>query len=277
MDLNEITKMYDFTGRTIVVTGGTGVLGGEMACALAGCGANVAIIDRNPAMADRFKARFEAAAGRVLVIESDVVYPERLKQAARQVMETFGGVYGLINAAGGNYPQATTSPDQPFFDLLPEALRFTFDLNILGAVFACQIFGRIMVEQGEGAIVNISSISSDRPITRVSMYSAAKAGVNNFTRWLAVYVTQAYGPNIRVNAIAPGFFLTEQNRFLLIDRDTGALTPRGQKVTEHTPMARFGQPAELVGAAFWLLSPASAFVTGAVIAVDGGFAAFSGV
>jgi len=183
----------------------------------------------------------------------------------------------LINAAGGNSPKATTSANLSFFDLPEDALRFVFDLNIVGTILPCQVFGQKMAERGAGVILNISSMNAFRPLTRIPAYSAAKAGVSNFTQWLAVHMAQEYSPDIRVNAIAPGFFLTAQNRFLLIDEQTGELTPRGRTIVEHTPMGRFGDPEELLGTVLWLLSPASAFVNGVVVPVDGGFSAFSGV
>jgi NAD(P)-dependent dehydrogenase (short-subunit alcohol dehydrogenase family) len=277
MDYTELSKMYDFTGRSVVITGGAGILGGEMACALVGCGASVAIIDRDPAMAERLMHRFETSIGEAIVVYGDVLKPETLQQTAEKIIETFGRIDGLINAAGGNNPGATTNPNQSFFDLPPEALRFVFDLNLLGTILPSQIFGKYMVAQGEGVILNISSMNAFRPLTRIPAYSAAKAGVSNFTQWLAVHMAQEYSPHIRVNAIAPGFFLTEQNRFLLTDQETGALTARGQSIISHTPMGRFGAPEDLLGTVLWLLSPASAFVTGVVVPVDGGFSAFSGV
>ncbi|MCK6629444.1 MAG: SDR family oxidoreductase [Anaerolineae bacterium] len=277
MDFAELNQMYNFTGRSIVITGGAGILGGEMACALVGCGASVAIIDRDPALAERLMHRFETSIGEAIVVYGDVLKPETLQQAAEKVIDTFGRIDGLINGAGGNNPRATTNPNQSFFDLPPEALRFVFDLNLLGTILPSQIFGKYMIEQGEGVILNISSMNAFRPLTRIPAYSAAKAGVSNFTQWLAVHMAQEYSPRIRVNAIAPGFFLTEQNRFLLTDKETGELTARGQSIIAHTPMNRFGSPEDLLGTMLWLLSPASAFVTGVVVPVDGGFSAFSGV
>jgi NAD(P)-dependent dehydrogenase (short-subunit alcohol dehydrogenase family) len=277
MNLNELTKMYDFAGKTAVITGGAGILGGEMACALVGCGANVAIVDLDPSLADRLMPRLEAGPGRVIVLGTNVLNPEILEQTAQQVVETFGRVDCLINGAGGNNPRATTGPDQSFFELPPDALRFVFDLNIIGTILPSQAFGKYMAEQGEGVILNISSMNALRPLTRIPAYSAAKAAVSNFTQWLAVHIAQEYSPNIRVNAIAPGFFLTSQNKFLLIDEATGELTPRGQSIIDHTPMGRFGDPEDLLGAVLWLISPASGFVTGVVVPIDGGFLAFSGV
>jgi NAD(P)-dependent dehydrogenase (short-subunit alcohol dehydrogenase family) len=183
----------------------------------------------------------------------------------------------LINGAGGNKPAATTNPEQPFFDLPVDALRWVFDLNLMGTILSSQVFGKLMAGQKSGVILNISSMNAFRPLTRIAAYSAAKAGVANFTQWLAVHMAQEYSPDIRVNAVAPGFFLTDQNRFLLTKKETGVLTPRGQSIINHTPMGRFGAPDDLVGTVLWLLSPASAFVTGIVVPVDGGFSAFSGV
>jgi NAD(P)-dependent dehydrogenase (short-subunit alcohol dehydrogenase family) len=278
MDLAELTRSYDFCGRTIVVTGATGILGGEMACALVGCGANVAMLDRN---LDPAKGLLDLmgpdGASRAAVVAGDVLDRDSLQRACDIVLQRFGRVDGLINGAGGNSPKATTSKDQSFFDLSPDALRWVFDLNIVGTILPSQVFGRVMTNQGDGVILNVSSMNAFRPLTRIAAYSAAKAGVNNFTQWLAVHLAQEYSPRIRVNAIAPGFFLTRQNEFLLVDKATGGMTQRGQQILSHTPMGRFGTPTDLLGAVLWLLSPASAFVTGAVIPVDGGFAAFSGV
>jgi NAD(P)-dependent dehydrogenase (short-subunit alcohol dehydrogenase family) len=197
--------------------------------------------------------------------------------AHERVLSAFGRVDILVNGAGGNQPLATTGADRSFFDLDEEALRRVFDLNLMGAILPSQVFGRTMAARGSGVILNISSMNALRPLTRIPAYSAAKAGVSNFTQWLAVHMAQEHGPGIRVNAIAPGFFLTEQNRFLLTDRETGALTARGQAIISHTPQARFGVPEDLLGAVRWLLSPAASFVTGVVIPIDGGFSAFSGV
>jgi NAD(P)-dependent dehydrogenase (short-subunit alcohol dehydrogenase family) len=281
MDLTEVTLTYNFTGHTVVITGGAGILGGEMACALVGCGANVAVLDRDPKLADRLIERVKMiekpGIGRLAVVYGDVLKKETLLQAEEIVRAELGAADALINAAGGNRPTATTSADLSFFDLPDDALRGVFDLNLLGTIIPSQVFGRGMAERGEGTILNISSMSAFRPLTRVLGYSAAKAGISNFTQWLAVHMAQEYSPRIRVNAIAPGFFLTEQNRYLMTDKVTGELTPRGKAVIAHTPMGRFGSPDELLGAVLWLLSPAASFVTGVVIPIDGGFDAFSGV
>jgi NAD(P)-dependent dehydrogenase (short-subunit alcohol dehydrogenase family) len=276
MNHNELIKLYDFSGRSIVITGGTGVLCSAMAGALVGCGANVAIIARTPAKGDALLSHMSGP-GRAIIVEGDALKPDTLEKGARQVLDEFGHIDGLINGAGGNNPQATTRPDLTFFDLPEAALRYVFDVNLLGTILPCQVFGRQMADQGEGVILNISSMSAIRPLTRVIGYSAAKAGVSNFTQWLAVYLSQQYSPRIRVNALAPGFFVSEQNRKMLIDEDTGELTSRGHSIIAHTPMGRFGEPEDLLGAALWLLSPAASFVTGIVVPVDGGFSAYGGV
>jgi NAD(P)-dependent dehydrogenase (short-subunit alcohol dehydrogenase family) len=277
MDLQTVTQWYDFTGRTVVITGGAGILGGEFACMLVGCGANVAILDRDPSLADRLLDRLGCGPGCSAVVYADVLKRETLIKAEETIEAEFGPIDTVINAAGGNNPRATTSPDLSFFDLPEEALRFVFDLNIVGTMLPCQVFGRGMADRDKGVILNISSMNAFRPLTRIPAYSAAKAGVSNFTQWLAVHMAQEYSTGIRVNAIAPGFFLTAQNRFLLTEEATGALTPRGRTILDHTPMDRFGDPEDLMGTVLWLLSPASSFVTGVVVPVDGGFSAFSGV
>lgn len=277
MNLNELNQLYNFKNKTAVVTGGTGVLGGEIACALVGCGANVVVLDRNPNLPDALKQPLDAGPGKYMVAYADVLDRALLESARETIAAAFGDIHFLINAAGGNHPQATTNPERAFFDLPREALDFVFDLNLVGTILPSQVFGRAMAERGEGVILNLSSMSAFTPLTRIPAYSAAKAGVSNFTQWLAVHMAQEYSPHIRVNALAPGFFLTKQNRFLLTDEQTGELTPRGKQIIAHTPMGRFGNPEDLLGTVLWLLSPASAFVTGIVVPVDGGFSAFSGV
>jgi NAD(P)-dependent dehydrogenase (short-subunit alcohol dehydrogenase family) len=277
MNFEELSRLYDFGGKSVVITGGAGILGGEMACALVGCRASVAILDRDPEMAQRLVHRIPTGAGRYIIVYADVMDRGKLEAARDRILAEFGRVDALINAAGGNNPKATTAPDAPFFDLPAEALDAVLDLNLLGTVLPSQVFGKVMAGQKGGVILNISSMNALRPLTRIPAYSAAKAAVSNFTQWLAVHMAQEYSPEIRVNAIAPGFFLTEQNRFLLTEKGTGALTARGKRILEHTPMGRFGAPEDLLGAVLWLLSPASAFVTGAVVPVDGGFNAYSGV
>jgi len=278
MDLQTVNQLYDFTGRTVVITGGAGVLASEIACALVGCNANVVILDRDMQLAEKVIERFPSnMVGRGVRVYADVLNNELLHQALETINTEFGTVDILINGAGGNHPSATTKPELPFFDLPVDALRHVGDLNLLGTILPCPVFGRSMAERGEGVILNISSMNAFRPLTRIPAYSAAKAAVTNFTQWLAVHMAQEYSPSIRVNAIAPGFFLTEQNRFLLTDKETGGLTARGQAIINHTPQGRFGTPEDLLGATLWLISPAAAFVTGVVVPIDGGFSAFSGV
>ncbi len=276
MDLTSIQKSYDFSGRAAVVTGGAGVLCSVMCRALAGAGAKVAILDLAPDPARGLAEGIVATGGEAISLVCNVLERESVEAAAREVVAAFGRVDILVNGAGGNKPQATTNAEQPFFDLPAEALRRVFDLNLAGTILPSQVFGRIMAQQKEGVIVNISSMNAFRPLTRIPAYSAAKAGVSNFTQWLAVHMAQEYSADIRVNAIAPGFFVGEQNRGLLLNAD-GSLTPRGQSIIGHTPQGRFGTPDDLVGTLLWLASPASAFVTGIVVPVDGGFSAFSGV
>ncbi len=277
MDSAQLAHLYDFSGKTIVVTGGTGILGREMALTLVGCGANVAILGRNMDAAKRILDLMGPRASQAVAVQADVVSQDSLREAAKTIKSRFGTIYGLLNAAGGNKPLATTSPNLSFFDLPADAVRDVFDLNLMGTVLPTQVFGKMMAEKGEGVILNVSSMSAIRPLTRVMAYSAAKAAVDSFTQWLAVHMARGYSAKIRVNAIAPGFFLTQQNKFILTDEKTGELTARGNSIIEHTAMGRFGQPEDLLGAVLWLLSPASEFVTGIVVPVDGGFSAFGGV
>jgi NAD(P)-dependent dehydrogenase (short-subunit alcohol dehydrogenase family) len=277
MNLDELSRQYNFSGQAAVVTGGGGALGGEIARALAGCRASVAVLDLDREAGERLVRDIDAAGGRAMAVTADVLKRETLEWAAREIRSRWGRVDILVNAAGGNSPEATTGLGKPFFDLPEEALRFVTDLNVLGTVFPCQVFGKVMAEANAGAILNISSMNAFRPLTRIAAYSAAKAAVSNFTQWLAVHMAREYSAAIRVNALAPGFFMTEQNRFLLVDKATGGLTERGRSIIAHTPMGRFGSPEDLVGAALWLLSPLARFVTGVVLPVDGGFAAYSGV
>lgn len=270
-------KLYDFSGQTVVVTGGAGVLCAAMCRALASLHANVAVLDLNPQAAQCVANEICSAGGNAIGLECNVLDKTSIESAAQKILALFNRVDILINGAGGNKPQATTNAENCFFDLPVDALHWVIDLNLLGTILPSQIFGRIMAEQKSGVILNITSMNACRPLTRIPAYSAAKAGVSNFTQWLAVHMAQEYSACIRVNAIAPGFFLTEQNRFLLTDKDSGKLTARGGSIIAHTPMNRFGTPEDLLGATMWLVSPAAAFVTGTVIPIDGGFSAFSGV
>ncbi|MEO5887189.1 MAG: SDR family oxidoreductase [Anaerolineales bacterium] len=278
MNLDEFKSLYDLTGRTILVTGGTGVLAREMILTFVGCNANVVILSRNQDLAKQLIEEISTdTSGRAIHVYGDVLKVETLHQAQETIQSEFGSLDILINSAGGNHPSAMTSADLSFFDLPLDAIRHVSDLNLLGTILPCQIFGRDMAERGEGVILNVSSLSAFRPLTRIPAYSAAKAAISNFTQWLAVHMAQNYSPRIRVNAIAPGFFITNQNRFILTEKDSGHLSARGKSVIAHTPMNRFGTPEDLLGTTMWLISPASAFVTGVVIPIDGGFSAFSGV
>jgi NAD(P)-dependent dehydrogenase (short-subunit alcohol dehydrogenase family) len=277
MNRDDLIAMYDFTGKTFAVTGGAGALGGDVVVALANCGANVMILDLRLGGVPAIKERLGPRAGQVDAVEVNVMNRDSLAAAGEIIKERFGVLYGLVNAAGGNSPQATVSPAMSFFDIPEEGMRFVLDLNILGTVIPCQVLTPQMVEAGEGVILNYSSMNAYRPLTNIAAYSASKAAITNFTAWLAVHLAQNYSGKMRVNAIAPGFFLGEQNRFLVQDQETGGWTPRGQRIVDHTPMGRFGDPQDLLGCVLWLLSPASSFVTGITVPVDGGFSAYAGV
>lgn len=277
MNRDDLMALYDFSGKTFAVTGGGGALGGDVVVALAGCGANVMILDRNMTGLAGIQERLGARASQVDGVQVDVMNRDSLAAAGEAIKQRFGLLYGLVNAAGGNSPRATVSPTMSFFDIPEEGMRFVLDLNILGTVMPCQVLAPQMVETGEGVILNYSSMNAYRPLTNIAAYSAAKAGITNFTSWLAVHLAQNYSGKIRVNAIAPGFFLGEQNRFLVQDQETGQWTARGQRIVDHTPMGRFGEPEDLLGCVLWLLSPASSFVTGITVPVDGGFSAYAGV
>jgi NAD(P)-dependent dehydrogenase (short-subunit alcohol dehydrogenase family) len=270
-------NLFDVSGQTVAITGGTGVLGAALARGLAAQGMRVAVLGRSAEKGQQIVSRIRTDGGEAHFVEIDVVNKASCQQAVAEVLEKFGGIEALINGAGGNRPEATVTAERSFFDLDDDALREVIDLNALGTILPSQLFGRQMAEQQSGSIVNISSMTALRPLTRVAGYGVAKAAVSNFTQWLAVYMCQHVGSRVRVNAVAPGFFLTEQNRDMLTERGTGNLTDRGRTIIQHTPMGRFGEPDELLGTVQWLLSPASRFVTGIVVPVDGGFSAFAGV
>ena len=270
-------RSFAIKGQVAAVTGGGGVLGGSMARELAAHGAKVAVLDLFEEAAERVAKDIRDAGGEALAVSADVLKVDSMQAAAERVASKLGPVDILVNGAGGNKKEATTSDELSFFDIPADALRFVIDLNLLGTVLPSQVFGRAMGKKGGGTIVNISSMNSFRPLTRIMGYSAAKAAINNFTQWLAVHLAQNVCRDIRVNAIAPGFFETAQNKFLLRDEKSGELTARGRQIIDHTPMGRFGDPEDLLGTLLWLVSPASRFVTGIIVPVDGGFSAFSGV
>jgi NAD(P)-dependent dehydrogenase (short-subunit alcohol dehydrogenase family) len=269
--------LFDISGKVAVITGGGGILCGAIARGLARRGVKVAVLDVKEDAAREVAEAIGSSGGEALPVAVDVLDVSSVRAGRDTVVGHFGTVDFLINGAGGNHPKASTSPEVDFFDLPIDAVRWVSDLNFLGTFIPCQVFGKDIAERGEGVILNVGSMNAIRPLTRVPAYSAAKAAVTNFTQWLAVHFSLNYSKKIRVNAIAPGFFLTHQNRYLLTDEKTGELTPRGKAIISHTPMDRFGNPEDLIGTVAWLLSPASAFVHGAVIPVDGGCSAYSGI
>ena len=277
MDKTYLNDLFGLEGKVAAVTGGGGVLCGAMSRALGRVGVKVAVLDLFLEAAQKVVDDITAAGGEAIAIKCDVLDKASIETAAETVVAAFGTVDILINGAGGNKAQATTSAETPFFDLPSDAVQWVFNLNFIGTLLPSQVFGKLMAEKQAGVILNMSSMNAFQPLTRIPAYSAAKAAVSNFTQWLAVHLNQEYSPNIRVNALAPGFFLTEQNRFLLTDEATGDLTPRGQQIIDHTPMGRFGTPDDLISTTLWLLSDGASFVTGIVVPVDGGFSAFSGV
>ena len=267
---------FDLGGKVAALTGGGGVLCGAMAKGLAQAGAAAAILDIREDAAEKVATEIRKDGGKALAVKADVLDRKSVEAALARVLDELGRVDILINGAGGNSPKATTTSEMSLFDLPLEGVRWVFDLNFIGTFIPTQVFGKHFAEKGQGIILNVSSMAALRPLTRVPAYSAAKAAVTNFTQWLAVHVSQNCSREIRVNAIAPGFFLTEQNRFLLQD-EKGELTPRGKTIIDHTPMDRFGAPEDLLGTVLWLVSDASRFVHGIVVPVDGGFSAFGGV
>jgi NAD(P)-dependent dehydrogenase (short-subunit alcohol dehydrogenase family) len=268
---------FDHTDKVAVVTGGAGVLCKAIARAYANEGVKVAILDINEERAIAAAEEINTEGGKAEGVMCNVLDAGSVETALELVMKTFGKVDILVNGAGGNKKEATTSDTMDFFSIPADAIRWVFDLNCLGTIIPSQVFGQQMSRQGDGCILNVSSMNAFTPLTKIAAYSAAKAAVSNFTQWLAVHMAQNYTPKIRVNAIAPGFFLTEQNRFLLTDEKTGELTPRGQTISDHTPAGRFGDPDDLLSTVIWLTGPGARFVTGIVVPVDGGFSAFSGV
>lgn len=272
----------DLTGKVAVVTGGAGVLGAAMCRALAACGAKIAILGRDQAKADKLAAEITATGARAQGFSCNVLDRAALEATANAIAAEFGPCDILINGAGGNHPKGITDQEylntaeagSSFFDLDMEGFKFVFDLNLMGTLLPSQVFAKQMLGRAGCSIINISSMSAMKPLTKVAAYSGAKAAVSNFTQWLAVHLGQS---GIRVNALAPGFFITEQNHKLMLQED-GTYTPRAQKVIAQTPMRRFGEADELIGALLWLAeSKASGFVTGSIIAVDGGFSAYAGV
>ena len=273
----------DLKGKNCVITGGFGVIGMALTRGLAESGVNLAVIGRNPATPDKAKAIADEFGIKCIGISASVTDKQQLEAAREQIHTEIGKIDMLINCAGGNSPKATCSVEQmtkddaladTFYGLSMEGFQDVFDLNFIGTLLPTMVFTTDMIEAGKGNVLNISSMNSIRPLTKIPAYSAAKGSINNFTQWYAVHVAQM---GIRCNAIAPGFFLTNQNRFLLTDEQTGELKPRGKKIIANTPTHKFGEPEDLVGTMLYLLSDISSFVTGVVIPVDGGYAACGGV
>ena len=281
---SDILKRFDLSGKVAAITGGGGELCGAMAEALGALGVKVAVLDIKLEKAEARSLKVIQSGGEAKAFQCDVLDAPQVQSCYEAVCSSWGPPDYLINGAGGNDPRGTTSEEfqgpaessvptaQSFFNLDPAGFRYVFDLNFMSTFLMTKVFSKGMVEKGKGSIVNISSMSAFVPLTKVAAYSAAKAAVSNFTRWLAVHFSRT---GVRVNALAPGFFMTEQNRFLLVNQKTEELLPRGQKVIAHTPTGRFGQPDDLIGTLIWLLSDASSFVTGVVVPVDGGFSSYS--
>jgi NAD(P)-dependent dehydrogenase (short-subunit alcohol dehydrogenase family) len=268
-------QYFSLENKVIIVTGATGVLGASFVQGIASMGGKVVLIGRNEEVGNARAAEINAEGKEALFIKADVLSREDLETAKSAILKRFGKIDGIVNAAGGNLPEAVIAPDKDIFDIDIDGLKKAFDLNLFGTLLPVAIFGKEMQEAG-GSIVNISSMAAQSAITRVLGYSMAKAAIDNYTRFMCVETANRYGGKIRVNAIAPGFFITHQNRRLLTNED-GTFTARGEAVIRSTPFKRFGEPEELMGALIWLLSDASAFVSGEVICVDGGFHIFSGV
>ena len=268
--------LFSIKGKNALITGGTGVLGQVMCTGLASAGASVAILGRRKDAAEKLASEIKSSGGKAIAVSADVLNREQLLSARATIQKELGPIDILVNAAGGNMAGAVIPPDKNFFDLDLKAFEDVVDLNLMGTVLPTQVFTEDMVKKKKGVVINIASMASFRPLTRVVGYSVSKAAIENFTQWMSIEMAKKFGEGIRVNAISPGFFLTEQNRNLLTNPD-GSYTQRGQAAINQTPFARFGKPEELVGTLIWLCSDASAFVTGVNVPVDGGFNVFSGV
>lgn len=267
---------FDIRGQVAVITGGGGVICGAMAREMAKKGAKVALLDLFPEAAQRVADEINENGGEAIAVKANVLDRASLEAARDRVLEKFGRVDVLINGAGGNKKEATVSKELDFFHLDVNAFQWVFDLNVTGAVLTTMVFGELLAKQGSGNVINIASMATYHPLTNTVAYCGAKAAVANFTEWMATHFNQNYSTKIRVNAIAPGFLLTTQNRFLM-QKEDGTPTDRGQRVLNKTPMGRYGEPEEMAGPVIWLCSEAASFVNGAVIPVDGGFSAFWGI
>lgn len=276
MSASNPDPLFDLRDQVIVITGGGGVLPGALGRGLAARGARIVLLGRTLSKAQAIVTNIHEAGGQAIAIQGDVTERASLQAAADQTISAFGRIDHLINGAGGQRPGAIAMTADKFFDMSETDLRAVIDLNLMGTILPSQVFGAYLARQKQGSILNFSSLTTTRPLTRGVGYAAAKAAVDNFTKWLAITLAREISPRLRVNAIAPGFFVGEQNRAMLMN-ETGELTPRGQTIIAHTPMGRFGEPEELLSATIWLLSPGASLVTGIVVPIDGGFGAFSGV
>lgn len=274
--MSQTTGMFSLEGKVIVVTGGTGILGTSFVNAIIESGGKVAILNTNVLKGEMAIAAIKAKGGEAIAIAGSVLDEEKMKAARDIILGKYGKIDGLVNAAGGNVPEGVLKPENDVFDMNIEGMKKALDLNLWGTLVPVQVFGPVIAKTGNGSIVNISSVSPKRAITRVLGYSMGKAAVDIYTKWFALEMANRYGDAVRMNSIMPGFFLTDQNRALLTNPD-GSLTSRGDSIIRQTPFKRFGHPDELVGALIWLLSDASKFVTGMDIGVDGGFTINSGV
>ncbi len=269
-------QSFSLKDKVIVVTGGTGILGNSFVNAIVEAGGAVGILGRNADIANERADAINKNGGRAIALIADAMDEAQLIAARTKILDAFGKIDGLVNAAGGNMPDGVLQPEENIFKMKMDGMKKVLDLNLWGTLIPTQVFGEAIAETGRGSIVNISSMNSKKAVTKVLGYNMGKAAVDCYTQWFAVELANRYGDKIRMNALAPGFFLTEQNKNLLTTPD-GGFTPRGQSVIRQTPFKRFGDPDELKGALVWLLSDASQFVTGAMICVDGGFSIFSGV
>lgn len=269
-------ESFSLEGKAIVVTGGTGILGGAFVDAIVEAGGAVGILGRKEAVAQQRADAINAKGGKAVALVADVLNEEQLTAAKEAMLAHFGRIDGLVNAAGGNMPEGVLQPEDDIFQMNLDGMKRVMDINLWGTLLPTQVFGEAIARVGGGSIVNISSMNSKRAITKVLGYNMGKAAMDCYTQWFAVELAARYGDTIRMNALAPGFFLTEQNRYLLTTPE-GGYTERGEKVIRQTPFKRFGHPDELKGALIWLLSDASQFVTGSMISVDGGFSIFGGV
>ncbi|HTD40977.1 MAG TPA: SDR family oxidoreductase [Mucilaginibacter sp.] len=271
-----MNNSFSLEGKVIVVTGGTGILGASFVNGIADAGGTVAVLGRNEAIANERADAINEKGGKALGVVADVLKQDELIAAKNKILKAFGRIDGLVNGAGGNMPQGVLQPEEDIFKMNLDGMKQVMDLNLWGTLLPTKVFGEEIAKTGKGSIVNISSMNSKRAVTKVLGYNMGKAAMDCYNQWFAVELANRYGDAIRMNALAPGFFLTEQNRNLLT-KPEGGYTPRGESVIRNTPFKRFGHPDELIGALVWLLSDASAFVTGAMICVDGGFSVFSGV